>query len=193
MFRKVGGMKFSNRAVSLIVIVAVLLAASGVGLLIRRARMGNSQAGPQAGAEVDDTSSQSPMSPHGLDGRWTADTPEERAKLREQRAQILKKMESLTEEEKEQFRARIRARYSGQRAGPRGFQNLSPEQREEMARRWQNMSEQEREALRKQIAERFRAVRQQKERAAQSRQEQDMSAGHGAEITDSEPNQSHQG
>ncbi len=175
------------------VIAAVLLVAGGVGLLIRRAHTGNSQAGPQTVAGVDDASSQSPMSLHGLEGRRTADTPEERAKLKEQRAEVLKKMESLTEEEKEQFRARVSARYSSRPAGRRGFQNLSPEQREEAARRWQNMSEQEREALRKQMEERFRAVRQRRESATQSSREEGTDAGPGVETIDSEPNQSNQG
>lgn len=182
MFRKVGGMKFSNKAVSLVVIAAVLLAAGGVGLLIRQARTGNSRAGAQPVAGGEDTSSPPPLPLQGLDRRGTADTPEDRAKLKEQRAQILKKLESLTEEEKEQFRARVSARYSSRPAGRRGFQNLSPEQREEMARRWQDMSEQEREALRKQ-----------RERAAQPRQEEGKDAGQGTETTDSEPNQTNQG
>ncbi len=186
-------MKFTNRVVSLIVIAAVLLAAGGVGLLIRRARIGNSQAGPEAVAGVDDASSQSPMSPDRLDGRRTAGTPEERAKLKEQRAEILKKMESLTEEEKEQFRARVSARYSSRPAGRRGYENLSPEQREEAVRRWQNMSEQEREALRKQMEERFRGVRRQGESATPSGQEEGTDAERGVETIDSEPNQSSQG
>jgi hypothetical protein len=177
MLRKVGGMKFSNRAVSLMVIVAALLAVGGVGLLIRRARTGNSQAGPQAVAGVDDASSQSPRLPDGLDGRRTVGTPEERAKLKEQRAEILRKMESLTEEEKEQFRARVSARYSSRQAGRRGFQNLSP---------------QEREALRKQMEERVRAVRRQRESATQSGQEEGTDAGHSVETIDSEPNQPNQ-
>jgi flagellar basal body-associated protein FliL len=110
-------MKISNRGVSVIVTVAVLVATCAVGLLVRgmRTSQGPSDAAPAPVA----------LPPRGPGERPTRDTAAEMARLTEQRAQRLKKMDSMTDEQKEQFRAQIREHFSSRRAD-----GLSPRQQE---------------------------------------------------------------
>jgi FtsZ-interacting cell division protein ZipA len=117
-------MKVSNTVVSVIVVAAVLVFAYGVGLLIRQARTGGSH-GPVS-ADVNNTTSSRRTGP-GTAG--AKDTPEERARVKEAKAQAIEKMNSLTEEEKEKFRSQVTKKVGGRRGG-KGRQNLSPQERQ---------------------------------------------------------------
>ncbi len=140
-------MKLSNTVVSIIVIAAVFLSVCVVGLLIHQARTGRSEREPQTVTEANDTASQPEMaaSLRKPGSGQTEDDAEQRARIKKEREQILEKMASLSEEEKEQFRERIRQRFSSQRAGTQRT-NLSPEEREQMRLKWENMSEEQRKA-----------------------------------------------
>ncbi len=66
------------------------------------------------------------------------------------------RLENMSEEEREQFRAQMRERFGGRRRrGGERSQNLSEEERRNMRERFENMSEEEREAFRAQMRERF--------------------------------------
>lgn len=107
-------MKSSNTVVTVVVIAAVLIAAYGVGLLVHRARTGNSSSGTSA-TEANEAQMREDTAKlsHGPGSGKKQDSPEMRAKLKEKRAETLEKMESATAEEKEQMRQEIRERFSG--------------------------------------------------------------------------------
>ncbi len=133
-------MKSSNTVVSITIIAAVLLMAGAVGLLVHVARLGRPQ--PQG---IGDTSNPSVQIASQRPGnREKADTPEKRAKLKEERAQALAKMSSLTEDQKEEFRNQVRSQFSERNI--KGFPTLSPEEREKINREWPNMTEEQRAA-----------------------------------------------
>jgi len=108
-------MKSSNTIVTVVVIAAVLIAAYGVGLLIQQARMGNSPS-PTATDSNTAKSGQDPARP-GPEGGQAKDSPEARAKIKEDHAKMIEKMEKATDEEKAKFREQIRERVSGRRGG----------------------------------------------------------------------------
>lgn len=90
------------------------------------------------------------------------DRPAATAEERQARRDAMReRWQNMSEEEREAFRAEMRAKRSaGDERMPRRFRHLSDEEREAMRERWQNMSEEERQALREQIRERRRAHRQ---------------------------------
>jgi hypothetical protein len=102
-------MKFSQRNVSIMVVAAVLVGAAGVGLLIRQACR---EPRPSADAAEDIRQQQLAVSQQRPGGRDTRETLEDRTKRQQLRAQELEKMASLTEEEKDKFRAQIREQFS---------------------------------------------------------------------------------
>lgn len=117
-------MKSSNTVVTVIVVAAVLLAAYAVGLLIHQARQGDSQ--PQAAAEANEALVREGTAKlsHGPEAGRAKDTPQERAKLKDQRAQALENMDSATDEQKQQFRQQVRERFADRR-GTKGTGTLS--------------------------------------------------------------------
>jgi hypothetical protein len=123
-------MKLANTVVSVLVIAAVLVFAYGVGLLVRQARTGGSRS-PSSVAEANDAAAarRMTMSSHGPGASRTKDVPEERTRLREEKAKTLEKMNSMTEEEKEKFRNQVRRQVGGRR-GSKGVSNLSPEEQQ---------------------------------------------------------------
>jgi len=90
-------------------------------------------------------------------------SPEERAGFGEGRREMRERLENMSEEEREQFRAQMRERFAGmRRGGGERLQNLSEEDRarlreemEELRGRWEEMSEEEREEARAQMSERY--------------------------------------
>ncbi len=92
-------------------------------------------------------------------------SPEDRAGLGEERRGMRERLENMSEEEREQFRAQMRERFAGRRreGGMRGrFENMSEEERarmeeerSQMREKMENMSEEEREEFRAQMRERF--------------------------------------
>lgn len=107
-------MKSSKPFVTLVIIAAVLIAAYAVGLLIHQIRVDDSPSGTDANdAQVrQDTAKLS----HAPESGRSKDSPEARAKLKEERAEVLKKMESATEEEKARFREQIRGSLETQKS-----------------------------------------------------------------------------
>lgn len=108
-------MKSSNTVVTVIVIAAVLIAAYGVGLLIHQARLGSSSSPGSSGTDANRIESGTADSSQRPRPGQSKDTPEARAKLKEQRTEALKKMESATDEEKAKFKEQIRERVGGRR------------------------------------------------------------------------------
>ena len=136
-------MKLSNTVISIIIIAVVLLSACAVGLLIHRAQVGDSLPPARVGTEPNEQMPpEAAMAQRGPGERLTEEELAERARRKERRMQALEKMQSLTEEEKEQFRQRVREHFSSRRAGSTDPRDLSPEERERMLRKLQSMSEQ---------------------------------------------------
>jgi hypothetical protein len=179
-------MKSSNTVVSIGIIVAVVLASCGVGLLVHQARRGHPQ--PERGPDARDPSAQAAQS--GPGSERTADTPEERAKRKEERAQILAKMNSLTDEQKEQFRNLVRQQFTA--PSKRGFPRLSPEEQEQIQQKWDSMSEEERQAWKTRLEAELRAVRRQE---GSPRMVPGASSGteQGVQETGPEPNEAGRG
>jgi len=165
--------------VFVIVCVAVLVGACGIGLCIRQVRFRNagveSKAGtePQMSAEIQKPADAGELeSERGemarfrpargpmvdREGRRPSGglSEEEREKMRE-------RLENMSEEERQEYRAQMRERFGGRRPqGDDGFGNLSEEERarlreeiEELRGRWEQMSEEEREEARSQISEKY--------------------------------------
>jgi hypothetical protein len=111
-------MKSSNTIVTVVVIAAVLIAAYGVGLLIHQARMGNAPSPTATDSNLANTASTAARTDPAPGGGQTKDTPEIRAQVKEQRAEMIEKMENATEEEKARFSEQVRARVSGRRSTP---------------------------------------------------------------------------
>ncbi len=110
-------MKSSNTIVTIVVIAAVLIAAYAVGMLIHQARTGDAPSGSEANSVT--------ATPHGPGTGRPQDSPEAKAKLKEKRAEALEKLESATEEQKAQFREKVRERFSTGQA-PKPAQETSP-------------------------------------------------------------------
>jgi hypothetical protein len=116
-------MKLSKSMVSVIAIGAVLVSAYAIGLVIRQARTGTRSAAPAA-HEATDAAARRP----GSDGRSAKDTPEERARVKEKKAQTLEKMSQLTKEEQKQFKDKLIQQMGGRR-GDKPSGGLTPEER----------------------------------------------------------------
>jgi cell division septum initiation protein DivIVA len=119
-------MKISNTIVSGIVIVAILLSAYGLGLLIRQARTGSGRNQPPVEARDVTAARPHAVVPHAPGGPQTGDTAQARAKLKDQRAQDIEKMNSLTAEQKQKFRNQVRKQVGGLREdnGSQSFMSL---------------------------------------------------------------------
>ncbi len=184
-------MKLSNTVVSIVVITAVLLSVCAVGFVIHQARTGRSEREPQTAAEANGTTSQPEMATSlGEGGAGQAqDDVERRARLKKEREQVLEKMSSFTEEEKEQFRERVRQRFSSQRARRSEPWSLSAEERERMLQDWQTMSEEQRKAALARMWERAQAGRRpQGEIVPGGPREQNTDGEQRVEEVGSEPN-----
>lgn len=115
-------MKASNTVVAVIVIAAVLVFAYGVGLMIRHARTGG--AAGRKPAEANRAATAQPAKPRVTQ---TKDTPEERARVKEQKAKALEKKEAATPEQAEEFRKQVVKSFEGRRGGKRSPNRQPPE------------------------------------------------------------------
>ncbi len=143
-------MKQGNVVVTVILVAAVLLAACGLGLLIRQARTGSSPppqtqtvAEPNVAAPVE-----TPTSNRRFAQRRGEPTPEQLAAAKQQRAEELAEVAGLTEEERQQRLDALRAQLRRQDREPTRVPHLSPEELEEISRKWPQMTEEERQAFR---------------------------------------------
>jgi hypothetical protein len=143
-------MKSSNRMVSIGIIAAAVLASCAVGLLVHWARQGSSRPERDSEARVQ-------VSKPGPGGARTTASPEEMAKRKEERAQILAKMNSLTDEQKEQFRNRVREQFTA--PVKKGVPRISPEEQERIRQKWESMSDEERRAWQARMEAQLRAAR----------------------------------
>ncbi len=116
-------MKVSNTVVSVIVIVAILVSAYALGLLIRQARTGRARV--QAPAEANGVARPTEVASRGPGEGRTKDTPEERAKIKDQKAQAIEKMNAMTPEQKQKFREQIRKQVGGRQPGT-GPKDVAP-------------------------------------------------------------------
>lgn len=105
-------MKSSNTVVTIVVVGAVLVAAYALGLLIRQARVSDTPSSTVSPAEVNEARLREAAYEPGT-GR-PKQTQEARAKIKEQRAQILEKMETATDEEKARVREQVREQVNTQ-------------------------------------------------------------------------------
>ena len=163
--------------VFVIVSVAVLLGAWGIGLCIRQVRFRSAGIESKAVAEVEKADielekepaemvqvrpEKGPM-PAGEDEGPFDNPSEEEARPREAREETRERFENTSEEERQELRAQMRERPAGRRQeGGYSFRNLSEEERarfrEEVQRvreRWEYMSEEEKEEFRTQRHERL--------------------------------------
>jgi len=162
-------MKQSGTTIVFVLIcIGVLVAAFAIGICIRNIRLGNESitttAPEKSPIELAREREQARRMP-GTEGtgRNRELSPEQRAALGEQRAEMRERFENMTDEEKEAFQAQMRERFSGRRRGDMGPQlQLSDEERAKMREeidalreKWDQMSEEEREEARNQISEKY--------------------------------------
>jgi hypothetical protein len=161
-------MKLSGTMVSIIGAAVVLAGAFAIGLGIREVRARRARVEPEVTAEPAREQVDEKPAP-GPGGRQAFQdlSPEERAKRREGREQMMKKMANVSEEEREKFRAQLGERFGAMRRGDgQRPPDLSPGQRarraeewEKVRDKWESMSEQEKEEFRAKIRERFGSQR----------------------------------
>mgnify|MGYP001051779800 CR=1 FL=1 len=160
--------KTGTTIVFVIVCIGVLVAAYGIGLCIKKIRLGETKNESVSAVESEKSTSESEgrraqarQMPgiEGMDGERELST-EERAALVERRAGTRERFENMTDEEREAFRAQMRERFGGRRRDS-GLQ-LSEEERAKMREEisalrenWEQMSEQEREEARNRISDKY--------------------------------------
>lgn len=133
-------MKYSEKTVSAIVVIGVLLIALGVGLAIREARISRAEAKAR---EIK----QAQLNMLRRGGKSARPTVENKAALKEQKALALEKMAAMTDQQKEEFKVRMGDGFSGEPKDVEVFRYLSPEERTKLVEKWANMTPEEREAL----------------------------------------------
>ena len=140
-------MKQLNILVYIILAAAILIAAYAVGLLVKHTRTSELEPQAQYVAEPNETPDPKPVvvGPGGRRGR-AEPTPEEKAKIKEERAKMIAEASNLTDEQKAQLRDQVRTQMVPQR---------STETQSEMAarreawirRRWPELSAEQREII----------------------------------------------
>jgi len=176
-------MKHLNVIASVILAAAVLLAAYAIGRLVRQSRMEKVELQPPLVAQPNDVPTPEAVKADLPASRRRAEpTPEERAKIKAERAEKLTQMSNLTDEEKLQLRDEWREQLRSRRGEPGRVPRLSPEELEQISQRWNEMSDEEKQAFRARMRGRGRAMTNQNDFAP------DSAAGAG----DTEPNEADQ-
>ncbi len=140
-------MKQGNLVVSLVLAVAILAGAYGLGLVIRHARTGDWQSQPVA--EANAVAAMPKLQSEPRIGRAKPEpTPEPLAAEKEQEAEQLAQAEDLTEQQKQERREALRAELSVGKRQPGRLPHLSPEELKDIREKWPQMSEEERQAYR---------------------------------------------
>jgi hypothetical protein len=150
-------MKQASVVATVILAAAVLLAAYAIGRLIKQARLGEPSAPQEQVAEANDVNEADVMTRVGRSRGEP--TPEERARLKEERAAALAQRDNLTDEEKEKLREEMRQKLRTRRGEPGQVPQLSHEEFEALAKRWPEMSEEEREQAKAAFRARMRGGR----------------------------------
>lgn len=140
-------MKQASIVTSVILAVAVLVAAYAIGRLIRQARMEGPETTKQVVAPNDPNMQDQINASRRISRKRTELTAEDRAKIKEQRLQELEARTDLTEEQKAQRREEIAQAVSAKRKEPGQIPRLSPRELAELSKRLQGMSEEEKAAF----------------------------------------------
>jgi hypothetical protein len=152
-----GKAKYMKRSyrIAAVIIIAVLLAALSIGLVIRQVRLHYAR----AAAEQNRRLASEKLLPGGRRVHQKT-TDEDRAKIKQEREEAIKKHASMSEQEKEKLTAQMRADLRTRFDGGSRPSALSEDEKAKLAERWQNMTEEEREALKAKIKEQAAARRQ---------------------------------
>jgi len=160
--------KSGTTIVFVLVCVGVLVAAFAIGICIKNIRFGSGDksvvtAPEKSPVELAREREQARRT-SGIEGTGKPDdlSPEQRAELVKQRAGMREQFQNMTEEEQEQFRAKMRERFGGRRRNTGSQLELSEEDRiklreeiDELRAKWDQMSEAEREEARNKISEKY--------------------------------------
>lgn len=154
-------MKDLKEFVPVLVVAGVLVVAVVVGVVIHRAQGNGPDAGPAGTTEANVPSPDEPIAVPPLRNRsGTANTPDLRARAKEQKAQMLEQMESLTPEEKERFLSDLRARFSGGSDRTEQTSGVASEQRRRLLEEWDSLPKEQRQTVIAEIEERRRRARE---------------------------------
>ena len=157
---KVNKMKQASTIITVIIAIAVLLAAFGVGLGIKQFRVHRANSEPQEVAKPQRKQTERDALPGGGARPRTAGlTPEERGQRQDERAGMNERWDNMSDQERREFMANRPGRPDaggrrGDRRRPQG-EELSEEERRAMRDRFENMSEEEREKFREEMRQRF--------------------------------------
>jgi len=162
---EVNNMKKSGTTVVFVLVcIGVLVVAFVIGICIRKIRLGSesvtTKADVQSPGQLSKENQQALQLPAiEQSGRSNDLSPEQRAELVDQRAEMRQRFENMTDEEREAFRAQMRERFGGRRSPQL---QLSDEERTKMREeiaalreKWDQMSEAEREEARNQISDKY--------------------------------------
>jgi len=159
--------KSGTTVIFVLICIGVLIAAFAIGICIRKIRLGNEStattAPEKSPGELAREREQARRMPGPEGTRRSGElSPEQRAELTEQRAEMRQRFENMSDEEREAFRAQMRERFSGRRRDMDPQLQLSDEERAKMREefdalreKWDQMSEAEREEARNQISEKY--------------------------------------
>lgn len=163
-------MKQYSAIISVVAAAVVLAAAWGIGRYIREVRLQRAGAADSPKIAHPGTKPAGPERPMPGPGpgRKQELSEQEKARLKEQRGKMIENVESMSEQEKEKFRAQVREKFSPSLPPDRqGFPQMAPEemaklkeQFEKMKEKWESMSEQEKEAFKAKMREGFGPPRQ---------------------------------
>ena len=162
-------MKQSTTIISVIVAAVVILAALGTGLYIKEVRRKYKAAESEAAVELETKQPEKTTAPSSKDRQSSRNlSPEQRAQLTEQIANIKQQWASMSDAERKEFRAKmVEIFQAGRPERSRSFQTSPPEARDKFAEefmliktKWEDMSEQERQEYWDKMRERFNAIRQ---------------------------------
>jgi len=162
-------MKQSTTIISVIVAAVVILAALATGLYIKEVRRKYKAAESEAVVELETKQPEKTMIPSSEDQQNSRNlSPEQRAQLTEQIANIKQQWANMSEAERKEFRAKmVEIFQAGRPERSRSFQTSPPEARDKFAEeflliktKWEDMSEQERQEYWDKMRERFNAIRQ---------------------------------
>lgn len=159
--------------IAAVLLPLVLLAAFVFGLYVRKARQQKRDvelvASSKAVAEQKTKQAEvTSRPPHDSRQRTRTVSPEQRDQLREQIEDIKQRWATMSEAERQEFRAKMLEMFDTRRRETRSRYSARPPQeearfREELMltkKKWEEMSEEEREAFRNKMRERANAIRQ---------------------------------
>ena len=143
-------MKQVNIISTIILAVAVLVAAYAIGLLVRQARMDAPEAKPVAVEPNDANVADAVAASRRIGQRAAPATPQEKAQAKEERAGKVADANELTAEEKSERRDALHEQLRTGGGGPGQIPRLSPEELAKV----KDMSEEERRAFRAKLSPR---------------------------------------